>query len=550
MNEKNTKTKAVNWAIFLPPWLIIVAILILSFVNYDAFQLTMSSARAYIVTNFQWLFNITTTLAVILMLVSYVSPISKVRFGGSNARPMMSHTNYIWIILCTIMAAGILLWGCAEPMYHLSAPPANITEGAFSGASVRWAMQTMFLEWTFSPMAIYGLPALLFAFIFFNMQKKFAIGSMLIPTLGEKRADKVTPVVDCICLFSLVCGMAASMGSGVLLLSGGFSDLTGVSNGTYLYIICGIIIVAAFVISAASGVMNGIRILSSINSKVYLIMGLFILVCGPTAYILDLTCESFGGYLTHFFEMGLWTSASAGDGWSRSWPSFYMCNWMAWMPITAVFMGKISKGFSVREVINVIFFFPALFSIAWIGLFSGTAINFELAGHGIYDAMAASGTEAATFAVLNNLPLSMLTIPLFLIIVFVSFVTASDSNTNAMAGLCTSGLTADDTESPILLKVVWGVTIGVLCLTSLCGNGIDGIKELCNVGGFPASVFFVLFIIGWIKIMRNPAKYDSFKEDYDENGKPIPSKRLPYEGSEEHTPGFFEKLLNRNTESS
>ncbi len=208
-------------------------------------------------------------------------------------------------------------------------------------------------------------------------------------------------------------------------------------------------------------------------------------------------------------------------------------------------MGKISKGFTVREVINVIFFIPALFSVAWIGLFSGTAINFELAGLGINGAMTAGGTEAATFAVLNNLPLSILTIPLFLFIVFVSFVTASDSNTNAMAGLCTNGLTADDTESPIILKVVWGVTLGILCLTAVCGNGIDGIKELCNVGGFPATIFFVFFLAGWIKIMRNPAKYDTFKEDYDKDGNPIPSQRLPFEGYEEQKPGLIKRLLNK-----
>ncbi|MCD7821911.1 MAG: BCCT family transporter [Clostridiales bacterium] len=532
-NTTTAPSKKIKWAIFLPPWLIIVAILIVSCVSYTAFETAMSTAQTFIVTNFQWLFNSTTTLAVVLMVVSYFAPISKVRFGGSKCRPMMSYTNYVWIILCTIMAAGILLWACAEPMYHITAPPTNITEGAYSGASIRWAMQTLFLEWTFSPMAIYGLPALLFAFVFFNMKRRFAIGSMLVPTLGDRWATKLTPVVDCICLFCLVCGMAASMGSGVLLLSGGITSLTGIPNGTYLYIICGMAIVVAVIASAASGVMNGIRILSTINSRIYMVMGLFILLCGPTAYILDLTVESFGGFLTNFFQMGLWTSAAEGDGWSRWWPSFYMCCWLAWMPITAVFLGKISKGYTVRETINVIFFIPALFSAVWIGLFSGTAINFELAGYGIYDAMVAGGTEAATYAVLQNLPLSIITIPLFLLIVFVSFVTAADSNTNAMAGLCTEGLTVDDTESPIILKIVWGATLGVLCLVAVCGNGIDGIKELCNVGGFPAAIMFVFFIWGWIKVMMNPAKYDTFQEDYDENGKPIPSQRLPYEGQEE-----------------
>ena len=144
--------------------------------------------------------------------------------------------------------------------------------------------------------------------------------------------------------------------------------------------------------------------------------------------------------------------------------------------------------------------------------------------------MQAGGTEAATYAVLQHLPLAMITIPLFLIIVFVSFVTAADSNTNAMAGLCTEGLTADDTESPILLKFLWGGTTGFLCVLMVCTKGIDGIKQLCNVGGFLNAFIFVVVIVAWVKIMLNPKKYDTFKEDYDENGKPIPSSRLPYEG--------------------
>ncbi|MCI8593053.1 MAG: BCCT family transporter [Lachnospiraceae bacterium] len=530
MSEEKTTGKQLSWGIFLPPWLIIVAIIALNFINYDAFNLVMGTAQNWILENFQWLFNSATTVAVLLMFVTYLSPVRNVRFGGSKARPMMSYSNYIWIILCTIMAAGILLWACAEPMYHMYAPAANANVEPGSGGAVNFAMNILFLEWTFSPMAIYGLPALVFAFVFFNMKKKFAIGSMMSPVLGDATTAKVTPVIDAICLFCMCCGMAASMGSGVLLLSGGICSLTGMENSTLLYVICGSAIVIAFVASAASGVMNGIRILSSINSKVYMVMGLFMLIFGPTAYILDLTCESIGTYISKFFEISLMTGASGGDFWSRWWPSFYMCCWLAWFPTTAVFMGKISRGYSVKEFLNVVFLIPSIFSMIWLGLFSGTSIWMELQGYGINEAMQAGGTEAATYAVLQHLPLAMITIPLFLIIVFVSFVTAADSNTNAMAGLCTEGLTADDTESPILLKFLWGGTTGFLCVLMVCTKGIDGIKQLCNVGGFLNAFIFVVVIVAWVKIMLNPKKYDTFKEDYDENGKPIPSSRLPYEG--------------------
>jgi choline-glycine betaine transporter len=540
-NKKNVKK--IKWHIFLPPWLIIFAILLISTFSYNTFESIMSTAQSLVINNFQWLFNSLTLIATIIMISCLFLPIKNVRFGGSQCRPLMKFSTYVWIVLCTYLAAGILLWACAEPLEHIYNPPSNITEGPLSGASIRWAMQTMFLEWTFSPAAIYGLPGLLFAFVFFNMKKKYSIGSMLSVTLGDRRASKITPAVECICLFCLVCGMAASMGFGVMLLSGGISNLTGISNGTYLYIICGLCIVVAFIASATSGVLNGIRILSNVNSTAYFILGAFVLLTGPTAYILDLLVESIGGYITNFFSISLWTSASEGDGWSRWWPTFYMCCWLAWMPIAALFLGKISKGFTVKEAVMALFVIPSLFSMLWIGLFSGSAIYYELNGVGVYAAIQSSGTEAGVFTVLRQLPLSKLTIPIFLVIVFLAFVTAADSNTNAMAGLCCEGLNSDDTEAPAVLKIVWGATTGVLCLVAVCGSGTDGIKELCNVGGFPAAILFAFFVAGWVKIARNPAKYDCFQEDYLEDGTPIPSKRLDPVGSEE--PGVLQKLKER-----
>ena len=543
MNEIKSKKK-IKWSIFLPPWLILVAILIVSSVSYDTFTAIMTSAQNAIVMNFQWLFNSITLVATILMACCLFLPIKDVRFGGRNCRPMMKYSTYVWIVLCTYLAAGILLWACAEPLIHIYNPPANITEGAGSGAAIRWAMQTMFLEWSFSPAAIYGLPGLLFAFVFFNMKKRYSIGSMFSLTLRDGIITRISPAIECVSLFCLVCGIAASMGFGVMLLSGGVSDLFGIPNGTYLYILCGLAIVIAFIASAASGVLNGIRILSNINSTAYFILGGFVLLAGPTSYMLDLLVESVGGYLTNFFTISLWTSASAGDGWSRWWPTFYICCWLAWMPIAALFLGKISRGFTVREAVMAQFVLPSIFSMCWIGIFSGSSIYFDQHGVGVYDAVVANGTEAGVFTVLRHLPLSKLTIPLFLIIAFFSFVTAADSNTNAMAGLCSEGMTTEDTEAPVVLKILWGGIAGVLCLVAVCGNGTDGIKALCNVGGFPAAIMFVFFLVGWIKIMRNPAKYDVYQEDYDAQGRPIKSKRLRPVGEEEHN-GLLERLKSR-----
>ena len=528
-----TTNKSVRWAVFIVPWALAIITIILNFVNGDAFNSVIMTITGFILDKFSWLFALMAFVCVILIIAAYFSKFGGVRIGGRNAKPVMNMTNYVWIVLCTIMAAGILLWACAEPMYHYYGPPANITPE--SEEAIDFLMKNIFLEWTFTPMCIYGVPAILFAFLFYNAKKDYSLGNMLYPTLSYETAKKISPVVDVICLLALVCGMAASMGSAVFLVTGGMSTLTngGVSSGALTWTVVGAVIVAAFVASAVSGVMKGIRILSTFNSRIYMALGLFVFLFGPTFYVLSLIVEGFGAYLTDFAAQSLFLSVRNGDHWADWWPVFYWCNWMAWMPVTSAFLGRISRGYTIREAIRVIVVFPALFSVFWLGLFSGSALYYELNGAGINEAMTNGGTEFATYAVFQQMPIPTITIAVFLLIVFVSFVTASDSNTNAMSGLCTSGLTAEDTESPTWLKIVWGVTIGAMCIIFINAfQTTDALKYLSNLGGFPVVFFLIIICISFVKVMMNPKKYDTFQEDYDEYGRPLPSERLLSEQEE------------------
>lgn len=540
----NSSKKSINWKIFLPPWLILVAIVVLSFVNYDAFNATLGAIQAWILQNFSWLFNSCTVIAVMILLVTYVSPLRHIRLGGPKAKPMMSYGNFVWISLCTILAAGITLWGCAEPMIHMYNPAAYADATPGSGKAITFAMDIMFLEWSFNPMAIYCLAALTFAFIFFNMKKKYAIGSMVNPAVGDKVNKKINPVIDAICLFCMSCGIAGSMGYGVIMIADGICSIFGGEATKMMKIIIIVVMTAAFVLSASSGVMNGIRILSTTNSRLFIFLLGFLFIFGPTAYMLDVTCETFGTYISRFFELSLLTSASTGDYWSRGWPTFFMCSYYAWMPITALFLGKIGKGFSIKEFINVVFFFPSFFSCIWMGFFGSTSIYMELKGYGISKAMEA-GEGFATCEVFKHLPIPTFTILIFLLVTSLSFVTAADSNTNAMSGLCTDGLSADDTESPVIMKILWGVTGGILCIIFVGTKGVDGIKQLMNLGGFLGVFLFVGIIVSWLLIMRNPAKYDVHKDNYDEKGVPIKSPRLHNEAyNPDKKRSWFNKITN------
>lgn len=515
-----------NKIVFFPPWLALIALVIVSLANEQAFLNGMNAMTAWILDNFTWAFNLTTVACIAVVIMVYVSPLGTVRIGGRKARPIMSFTNLVWITLCTTVAAGILFWACAEPLSHYYHPAAFEGVEPGSPGAALFAMKTMFLEWTWSPYAIYTVATLMFAFVFYNMRQKYSVGSALIPVFGEG-AKRFDTLIDVICLFSLVAGMAASLGTGTLTIAGGLQDLFALKTEPRLWGIIIAVIVTTFIISSVSGIMKGIRILSSINAKAYMILLVVLVLFGPTTFMLNFSVESYGAYLRDFFPMSLSTGAVFGDSWAKSWPVFYWCNWLSWTPITAIFLAKILRGYTFRDAIKCNFIIPALFSTVWMGIFASASIYYERNGLGFYQLMQEKGTESVVYAVLGQMPFPLILMGFYLFIVFISFVTASDSNTNAMAGLCTYGITDGEQESPAWLKIVWGVSIGLVTWIVITFAGIDGIKAASNLGGFPIMFLMIIMLIGLIKICKDPSKYDTFKEDYTKDGKPIPSVRRP-----------------------
>ncbi len=298
-----------------------------------------------------------------------------------------------------------------------------------------------------------------------------------------------------------------------------------------MWAVVGVVAGALFVISSITGVMKGIKVLSKLNMYIFFfLLGLFF-IFGPTAFMLNATAESLGAFFSDFFRLSLMTGDLFQDGWARSWPNFYFCNWLAWTPICAVFLGKISRGYTVRDAIRCNFIFPSIFSTLWIGLFSTASIYYEMADGQLSVMLSQSGAESIVYAVLRRLPLSTLIIPLYIFIIFISFVTACDSNTSALSGLCVNEDADTEQESPAWLKIIWGATITLIAWIMISSAGIDGIKAVSNLGGFPNMFLVLIMAVGLWRVAQRPGRFDTHKEDYDQEDRPLPSRRLPVEGS-------------------
>ncbi len=499
--------KVIKKMVFYPPLIVLLGAVILSFTNLEKFREVTTSANNFLLANVGGIFSLTGFAAVVLIIYILLSPFSKTKIGGEDAKPLLSLFNWWAITLCTTIAAGLVFWGIVEPIYHISAPPESLGLEPGSSEAAVFAMSTMFLHWTVTPYAIYSIPSLMFAIMHYNHGKPFSLASTLIPIIGDERATKIANPLDAICLLSLVLGMAASLGTNILTLSGGINYLTGLKSGPVLWGIVGFVIFMTFVISASSGLMKGVRRLSELNVKLFFVLIIIIFLVGPTSFIINLSTESLGVYFSDFAEKSLFTGAASGDRWPQWWTTFYWANWLAWAPITALFLGKISYGHSVRAFIMVNFVTPSIFGGIWMSIFSGTALHMELNNGGISDVLYNQGAEAVIYEVFGNLPLIKIMIPLYIFISFISFVTASDSNTMAMASVSTNAQVGHDKEPPIAIKFVWGAAVSLVAWIMISFAGIDGIKMLSNLGGFPALIVEILIIISIIKMLFNTGKH-------------------------------------------
>src|SRR5690606_39694903 len=80
----------------------------------------------------------------------------------------------------------------------------------------------------------------------------------------------------------------------------------------------------------------------------------FVLVTGPTLFLLRGLIQSLGLYLQNLFRLSFTVGAeqgSAGLEWSATWSTFYWGWWMSWAPFVGIFIARISAGRTVRQFI-------------------------------------------------------------------------------------------------------------------------------------------------------------------------------------------------------
>ena len=489
------KIKLNKW-VFWPPFMVLFTSAILSLIDDKMFGSVVKTAFDWSVSNFGWLYSLTALAATVICAVIYCSPAGSIKFGGKDSEPEFETWNWFAMSLCAGIGIGIVFWGVAEPIYHVSSPPGTLGLEPFSTEASVFAITTCYLHWTFTPYALYVICAIPIGLAVYNHNQPFMVSSALYFILGDRTKGWIAKMVDAFCLYGVASGVAVSLGYGLMQIGSGLQEVFGIEPTKFVWAVIAVVIIATYTVSSYTSLQKGIRFLSDQNVKLFFAVMIFILILGPTRYIFDLGTQCLGEYVGNFFQKSLWLGAASDEQWPRWWSIFYWSVWIIYAPVVGLFLARLVRGRTIREFLTVNLIAPAVFGMVWFAIFGGASL--EMQASGVFDlakAMKESGMESTVFTFFKQFPLGNLLVPLFLFVIGISFVTLADSMTSCIAAMSVEGVDVSSSEPPAYLKIIWGVVVGFLAYFFISLAGINGPKMLSFLSALP--IVFMIIAMGF-----------------------------------------------------
>lgn len=481
------------------------AILIVAFIIFGAFFNELANevfgqAKAFISVRFGWFFIVVVNLALVMSIYLIFSKYGDIRLGYQTEKPEYNLISWIGMLFSAGIGIGLLYWGTAEPLQHFMAPPLGEPETI---AAAKQAMNISFLHYGLHVWAIYGMVALSLAYFHYRRGLPLAIRSTLYPLIGKKIYGPWGHTVDTLAVFGTMFGVVTTLGLGVLQINSGLETLFGIPNNITVQIILIAFITMLAGLSLMMGLDKGIKRLSDINIFLTIVLLSFVIILGPTQFIVNSFVENIGNYIHQVIPLGLWTESYAGkENWQSSWTIFYWAWWISWSPFVGVFIARISRGRTIREFILGVLLIPITILFLWFTAFGGSAVHMELmaaadpslASPGLVEAVKVD-YGSAIFKLMEFYPFAEAATLLIIVMIVLWFVTSSDSASFVIDMLTSGG----DANPPKIQRLFWAGTEGVIAAVLLAAGGLGALQAASIVSGFPFTVVILIMLYSLLR---------------------------------------------------
>ena len=485
-----------NRPVFYLSSLSILVLVLFALIAPQTAEVFFTDLQSTIIENGSWFYVVSVAIILITVLYLGFSSFGDIRLGPDHCKPDYSLPSWLSMLFAAGMGIGLMFFGVAEPVMHFLSPP-TATQGTTE--AVREAMKMTFFHWGLHAWAIYAVVGLILAYFSFRLSLPLTLRSALYPMIGDRIYGWAGHTVDILAVVSTVFGIATSLGLGAAQINSGLNYLFGLEESipVQIYLMIGIIAVA--IVSVATGLDKGIRRLSELNMILAIALLLFILILGPTVFLLAAYVQNTGAYLSDIVRNTFNLFAYNKTDWIGGWTIFYWGWWLAWAPFVGLFIARISRGRTIREFVIGVLVIPTAFTLFWMTVFGNSAIDLIYTqGVDKLGDMVSTNAPVALFVFLENFPFQGFLSFIATLMVIVFFVTSCDSGAMVVDMLCSHGRN----DTPVWQRIYWAIGVGVVSAILLTAGGLNALQTMTIATALPFAIILLISLVGLIKALR------------------------------------------------
>lgn len=490
--------RAMKAPVFIPASLVIFALIIFSVVFSSTAKNAFSNLNSVITSGIGWWYVLVITGFVVFALYCGFSRIGSIRLGRDLEKPEFGFWAWLAMLFSAGMGIGLVFYGVAEPLTHYVNPPPGLGIEGSTDDAANEALSITFFHWGLHAWAIYVVVGLGMAYMTYRRGRPLSVRWLLEPLIGRQRVEGwIGHTVDVVAIVGTLFGVATSLGFGITQIAAGLQFLGWITVNNWWII--GMITVITMIATASVvlGVDRGIKWLSNINMALAAGLTAFVLLLGPTLFLLQAWVQNLGNYVTFMPQLMLRTGPFTDGAWLGSWTIFYWGWWVSWAPFVGMFIARISRGRTIRQFVGGVLLAPTVIGTLWFTIFGDSAI---LRQRDQGDMLVEGAVDASTslFRLLGGLPIGVITSVIAIFVIVFFFVTSSDSGSLVVDILSAGG----ELDPPKASRVYWCLLEGLAAAVLLVVGGAGSLTALQTASIATAAPFSLVMVAACVAMIR------------------------------------------------